>query len=126
MSMYGSQKALNMGRRVGSRGDLTQSYARSEVLHGGGNGYDPFMDGYTYTFSKSSGGGMMGGMGGGMSGGMVSGMSGGMVSGTSGGMMSGMSGGMMSGMRYEFIVWFILQVGYVICALRAATCCLSL
>ncbi|KAK9519723.1 hypothetical protein VZT92_022433 [Zoarces viviparus] len=122
MSMYGSQKGLNMGRRVGSKGDLTGGgttyYARSEVVHGGGNGYDPYLDGYnTYNFSKSSGGGMGGGMASGMTsgmsggrmsgtgggkmsgtgGGMMSGMSGGMMSGTGGGMMSGMSGGMMSG-----------------------------
>ncbi|XP_076579516.1 desmoplakin-B isoform X2 [Chaetodon auriga] len=97
MSLYGSQKALNMGRRVGSRGDLTQSYARSEVLHGGGNGYDPYMDGYTYTYSKSSGGGMMSGMGGGMmSGGMMSGMSGGTMTVMSGGMGGGMSGSNLS------------------------------
>ncbi|XP_075944187.1 desmoplakin-B [Anarhichas minor] len=78
LSMYGSQKGLNMGRRVGSKGDLTGGgttyYARSEVVHGGGNGYDhPYLDGYnTYSFSKSSGGGMgggkMSGMGGEMSG----------------------------------------------------------
>uniref|UniRef100_UPI003AACE9FC uncharacterized protein n=1 Tax=Centroberyx gerrardi TaxID=166262 RepID=UPI003AACE9FC len=79
MSMYGSQKGLHTSRRAGSRGDLTAGgtyqYARSEVVHGGGNGYgppDPYMDGYnTYTFSKASmGGGMAGGMGGGMAGGM--------------------------------------------------------
>nr|XP_046248699.1 desmoplakin-like isoform X2 [Scatophagus argus] len=79
MSMYGSQKALNMGRRVGSKGDLTGAgsyhYARSEVLHGDGNGFDPYMEGYnTYTFSRSS----LGGMAGGMSGGMMSTMGGGM------------------------------------------------
>ncbi|XP_040895948.1 desmoplakin-like isoform X1 [Toxotes jaculatrix] len=107
MSFYGSHQALNMGRRVGSRGDLTGTgtyhYARSEVLHGGGNGYDPYMDGHkTYTFTKTSRGatvsGVAGGMVSGMGGGMVSGMSGGMVSGMSGGMVSGMSGGMVSGM----------------------------
>lgn len=62
-----------MSRRVGSKGDLTgggnQYYARSEVVQGGGNGYEPYMDGYTYTI-KSSGGGMagsaMGAMGSGM------------------------------------------------------------
>ncbi|XP_078141848.1 desmoplakin-B isoform X2 [Centroberyx gerrardi] len=87
MSMYGSQKGLHTSRRAGSRGDLTAGgtyqYARSEVVHGGGNGYgppDPYMDGYnTYTFSKASmGGGMAGGMGGGMAGGMAGGMGGGM------------------------------------------------
>ncbi|KAI3368456.1 hypothetical protein L3Q82_025467, partial [Scortum barcoo] len=90
MSMYGSQNALNMGRRVGSKGDLTggggQYYTRSEVVHGGGNGYDGYTDGYNYTFSKSS----MGGTGGGM-------MSGTMSGGTGG----GMGGGMMSGTHDE-------------------------
>lgn len=116
MSMYGSQNALNMGRRSASKSDLTggaNQYTRSEICHGGGNGYDPYMDGYnTYTFSKSSGGGMTSNTGGGMrvgtmsnrhaGGGMVSGMSSGMAGGTmsgmSGGMVSGMSGGMVSGM----------------------------
>ncbi|XP_044056975.1 desmoplakin-like isoform X2 [Siniperca chuatsi] len=119
MSLYGSQKALNMSRRSGSKGDLTgggtHHYARSEVVHGGGNGYDPYMDGYnTYTFSKTSIGGMGGGMGGatisnkgggmvsgmpgGMPSGMPSGMAGGMVSGMAGGMASGMAGGMAGGM----------------------------
>ncbi|KAM8746433.1 desmoplakin-B isoform 3-T3 [Acanthopagrus schlegelii] len=100
MSMYGSRGNLNMGRRSASKGDLTggmtQHYARSEVVHGGGNGYDPYMDGYnTYTFSKSSMGGMAGGMaGGGMSGTMMSNMGGGM----SGGTMGSMGGGMAKGM----------------------------
>uniref|UniRef100_A0A3Q3GQJ7 Desmoplakin b n=1 Tax=Labrus bergylta TaxID=56723 RepID=A0A3Q3GQJ7_9LABR len=116
--MYGSQNRLNMGRRTGSRSDLTggmtQQYARSDVVHGGGNGYEPYMEGYnnTYTFTKSSlgGGGMTSG-GGGMerwrqwrmmssSGMMMSGGGGGgeMMSygGGGGGMMSG-GGGMMSG-----------------------------
>ncbi|XP_074492379.1 uncharacterized protein LOC141768198 isoform X2 [Sebastes fasciatus] len=110
MSMYGSQKALNMGRRNGSKGDLSgmQHYARSEVVHmGGGNGYEPYLDGYnTCNFSKSSGGGMMsagstGGMGGGgMMRQMSSGMGGGgtmtrMSSGGGGGGMGEMSSGMM-------------------------------
>ncbi|XP_039666820.1 desmoplakin isoform X1 [Perca fluviatilis] len=112
MSMYGSQKALYTGRRVGSKGDLTGGgnvqYSRSEILHGAGNGYEPYMDAdyNTYTFSKSSGGGMGGGMlRGNMSGsggGMMSAMSSGMVNaamsgGRGGGMMSGTGGGMMSG-----------------------------
>ncbi|XP_074492378.1 uncharacterized protein LOC141768198 isoform X1 [Sebastes fasciatus] len=100
MSMYGSQKALNMGRRNGSKGDLSgmQHYARSEVVHmGGGNGYEPYLDGYnTCNFSKSSGGGMMsagstGGMGGG---GMMRQMSSGMGG---GGTMTRMSSGMGGG-----------------------------
>ena len=109
MSMYGSRGNLNMGRRSASKGDLTggmtQHYARSEVVHGGGNGYDPYMDGYnTYTFSKSSMGGMAGGMaGGGMSGMTMSNMGGGM----SGGTMGSMGGGMAKGMRYEFTLCFI-------------------
>ncbi|XP_068445713.1 desmoplakin-B-like isoform X1 [Clinocottus analis] len=105
MSMYGSQKGLNMSRTVGSKGDLTgmgtTQYARSEVVHGGGNGYDPYLDGYqTYSFSKSSGGGMASGTARGMGGGMASGMSGGtvtrMMGSMGGGMASGMSGGRMS------------------------------
>ncbi|XP_034387214.1 desmoplakin-like isoform X2 [Cyclopterus lumpus] len=107
MSMYGSQKGLNMSRTAGSKGDMnregTNHYARSEIVHGGGNGYDPYFDGYnTYSFSKSSGGGMQGGMMSGMGGGMMSGMGGGMMSGMGGGMMSGTmsgkGGGMMSTM----------------------------
>lgn len=74
MSLYGSQKALNMSRRVGSKGDLTgggsQYYARSEAMQAGGNGYEPYMDGYTYTITKSSAGGMAGGAMGSMGGGM--------------------------------------------------------
>ncbi|XP_062251123.1 desmoplakin-B isoform X1 [Platichthys flesus] len=131
MSMYGSQQGLNMNRRAGSKGDLAgpgnYSYARSEVVHGGGNGYDPYMDGSkTFTYSKSTKGGTGGGMtsttmgrqvsgnAGGMWGGMgspedngmwVSGNAMGMGSGMGGGMMtttrsgvgSGMGGGMMSG-----------------------------
>jgi len=103
MSMYGSQKGLYMSRTAGSKGDMnregTNHYARSEVMHGGGNGYDPYFDGNnTYSFSKSSGGGMAGGMLGGMSSGMMSGMGGGMSSGMMSGMGGGMSSGMMSGM----------------------------
>ncbi|KAF7648315.1 hypothetical protein LDENG_00158650, partial [Lucifuga dentata] len=72
MSMYGSQRALHSSsRRVGSKADLSAAgmypYARSEVVLGGGNGYEsqePFMDGYnhstSYTFSRSSLGGRMG------------------------------------------------------------------
>lgn len=66
VEMYGSQRGLNQGRRVGSKGDLTgvggQYYAQSDIVQGGGNGYDPFMDGYTYTITKSSGSGKAGGM----------------------------------------------------------------
>ncbi|XP_023128065.2 plectin isoform X2 [Amphiprion ocellaris] len=91
MSMYGSQQGLNMGRRVSSKGDLagggSYHYARSEVVHGGGNGYDPYMDGYkTYTFSKSTG------MGGGMGSGTMSGVMSQMASGMEGGTMTRMSG----------------------------------
>lgn len=63
MSTYGSQKNLSMGRRVPSRGELSgggQFYARSEVVQSGGNGYEPFMDGFTgSTFSRTSMGGGM-------------------------------------------------------------------
>ncbi|XP_071342655.1 desmoplakin-A-like isoform X3 [Trachinotus anak] len=96
MSYGGSQQGLNMGRRAGSRGDLTCGgafqYTQSEVIHGDGNGYDPYLDGYkTFTYTKSSKGGIVGGMAGGMVGGMGGGMSGGMGGGMSGGMGGGMS-----------------------------------
>ncbi|XP_008276403.1 desmoplakin-B isoform X1 [Stegastes partitus] len=95
MSMYGSQQGLNMGRRAGSKGDLAGGgnyhYARSEVVHGGGNGYDPYMEGYkTYTFTKSTG--MGGGMGSGTMSGVMSGAMSQMASGMEGGTMSRMSG----------------------------------
>nr|XP_019958127.1 PREDICTED: desmoplakin-like isoform X2 [Paralichthys olivaceus] len=106
MSHYGSQQGLSMNRRAGSKSDLsgpgTYSYARSEVVHGGGNGYDPYMDGYkSLSYSKTtkavSGGGMTSATMGGRGSGMMSGMGGGMMSCTAGGVMSGMGGGMMSG-----------------------------
>ncbi|XP_055364405.1 desmoplakin-like isoform X3 [Betta splendens] len=95
MSYFGSQQGLNTNRRSGSKSDLagggTYHYARSDIAHGSGNGYDPYYpDGYrTYSYSKVS----TGGMGGGMMSGMMSGTGGGMMS----GMMSGTGGGMMSG-----------------------------
>ena len=108
MSNYGSQNRLYHGQSSASKGDLTGNYARSEVMHGGGNGYDPYQEGYnTYTFSKSSGGGMpsgamMNGMmsGGTMSNGMVikGGHTSTMMSSSGGGMSGGMGGGMASGM----------------------------
>lgn len=61
MSLYGSQKGLDIGPRGGSKSDLagggTQFYTRSEFVHGAGNGYEPYMDGYTYTLSSRSAGG---------------------------------------------------------------------
>lgn len=75
MSLYGSQKGLNMAHRVGSKPDLTgsgnQYYAHSEFVQGAGNGFDPYMDGYTYTVTgRSAVGGAAGvamsGAGGGM------------------------------------------------------------
>ena len=125
MSMYGSHQGLSMNRRSGSKGDLAgagnYNYARSEVVHGGGNGYEPYVDGYrTYTHSKSTkggtgggmtttermvsgrmsgvGSGMAGGMGGGMIGSMAGGMGGGTMSGVGSGMAGGMGGGMGGGM----------------------------
>ncbi|KAK5621710.1 hypothetical protein CRENBAI_020135 [Crenichthys baileyi] len=66
MNLFGSQQALNASRRVGSKGDLTGGgtyhYARSDVAHGGGNGFDVFEEGYKgSSFSRKSikGGGMM-------------------------------------------------------------------
>ncbi|CAN9500755.1 unnamed protein product [Ophioblennius macclurei] len=98
MSMYGSNQGLNMGRRVNSKGDLGAGgtyYARSEVVHGGGNGYEPYLDGYktsySYTKSGTMGGGSMGGMmGGGMGGATMSSV---MAGGMGGATMSGMMGG---------------------------------
>ncbi|XP_055364407.1 plectin-like isoform X5 [Betta splendens] len=107
MSYFGSQQGLNTNRRSGSKSDLagggTYHYARSDIAHGSGNGYDPYYpDGYrTYSYSKVSTGGMGGGMMSGMMSGTGGGMMSGMMSGTGGGMMSGMmsgtGGGMMSG-----------------------------
>lgn len=58
MSLYGSQKGLNFGHRVGSKPDLTGGgspfYTRNEFEQGAGNGYDPFLDGHTYTTSARS------------------------------------------------------------------------
>lgn len=58
MSLYGSQKGLNVAHRVGSKPDLTggssQYYARSEFVQGAGNGFEPYADGYTYTVSTRS------------------------------------------------------------------------
>lgn len=113
-----------MSRRVGSRGDLTSGgnyhYARSEVVHGAGNGFEPYTEGYnTYTFSKTSMGGIPGGMEGGMmSSSMRGGMQDAMMGGGMGGEMSGgmmmstsVSGGMMGGgMRYECVHLLIVQV----------------
>ncbi|XP_056893780.1 desmoplakin-A isoform X3 [Takifugu flavidus] len=70
MSLYGSQKCLDIGHRVGSKPDLTGGgshlYTRSEFVHGAGDGYDPYLDGYTYTVTtRSAGGGAA--AGGGMS-----------------------------------------------------------
>ncbi|MEQ2268669.1 hypothetical protein XENORESO_009929 [Xenotaenia resolanae] len=66
MSTFGSQQALNASRRVGSKGDLTGGgtyhYARSDVAHGGGNGYDVFVEGYrgsSVSRKSMKGGGMM-------------------------------------------------------------------
>ncbi|XP_026178775.1 desmoplakin-B isoform X2 [Mastacembelus armatus] len=112
MSMYGSQPALNMSRKSGSKGDLTgwgtYHFERSDGQHGGGNGYDPYMEGYkTISYSKSySGGGTAGGMGGGM----ASGMGGGMMSGMGGGMASGMGGGMGSSLSAVHQKAMALQV----------------
>ncbi|KAM7387759.1 hypothetical protein PAMP_023977 [Pampus punctatissimus] len=80
MSFYGSMNILNVAR--GSKGDLTgdmtSQYARSEFVHGGGNGYESYADGYN-TYSKTSMGvkaGMPGSMSGSMPGGLSGGMSG--------------------------------------------------
>ncbi|XP_040041127.2 desmoplakin-B isoform X2 [Gasterosteus aculeatus] len=102
MSMYGSQRALNMGDRVGSKGNLTgtgpQYYSQSELVHAGGNGYDTYLDGYNImNFSKSSGGGMANAMLSGAGGAMMSGTGGRMASSMGGGMASGMGSAMMSG-----------------------------
>lgn len=58
MSLYGSQRALNISRR-GSRSDLSGGgfpYARSEMV--GGNGFaQEYVEGGYYTYSKGSGSG---------------------------------------------------------------------
>lgn len=72
MSVFGSQRALNMAPAMGSRHDLTggsQFYARSELVPGAGNGLD-YLDGYTFAATSRSAGGAagvgLGGAGGGM------------------------------------------------------------
>lgn len=101
MSLYGSQKGLHTLRGAGSKGDLTSGgpyYARSEVVHSGGNGYgppDPYMDGYnSYTFTRTTVGG-------------------------------GMGGGMVSGQRYD-LLFSALHVYGFIGAFISDTCCLFL
>ncbi|XP_067274393.1 desmoplakin-B isoform X1 [Pseudorasbora parva] len=61
MSMYGSQRGLNMtGRRTGSRSELTTGaaypYARSEVVvQRGNNGFtQEYVEGYNQSFSRGS------------------------------------------------------------------------
>ncbi|XP_043984202.1 epiplakin-like isoform X2 [Gambusia affinis] len=60
MSFYGSNQALNSGRRANSRsnlaGGMTYHYARSDVAHGGGNGVEPMVEGFnrSATFSRAT------------------------------------------------------------------------
>ncbi|XP_062412010.1 desmoplakin-A-like isoform X2 [Sardina pilchardus] len=60
MSLYGSQRGLNISRR-GSRTDLTGGgfpYARSEMVGGNGNGFaQEYVEGYNYTYTKGAGSG---------------------------------------------------------------------
>ncbi|XP_039985021.1 desmoplakin [Xiphias gladius] len=69
MSFHGFHQALNLNRRAGSKGDLnvggTYQYALSEVVHGDGNGYDPYVDGYkSYTCTMPAAGATGGGVSG--------------------------------------------------------------
>lgn len=75
MSVFGSQKGLNVVHTLDSKPDLAGAsshyYARSDFVQGAGNGFDPYVDGYTYTLSTRSavggaGGLAMSGAGGGM------------------------------------------------------------
>lgn len=70
MSLYGSQKGLNGGQRVGSKSDLTgganQFYTRTEFVQGPGPGFEPYMDGYSYTIRRSAADLGMSGAGGAM------------------------------------------------------------
>ncbi|XP_027883191.1 desmoplakin-B [Xiphophorus couchianus] len=60
MSLYGSNQALNSGRRASSKsnlaGGMTYHYARSDVAHGGGNGVEPIVEGFnrSATFSRAT------------------------------------------------------------------------
>ncbi|XP_032428163.1 desmoplakin-B [Xiphophorus hellerii] len=60
MSLYGSNQALNSGRRASSKSNLasgmTYHYARSDVAHGGGNGVEPIVEGFnrSATFSRAT------------------------------------------------------------------------
>lgn len=67
MSVFGSQKGLNMAHTLDSKPDLAGAsshyYARSDFVQGAGNGFDPYVDGYTYTVStRSAVGGGAGGL----------------------------------------------------------------
>lgn len=90
MSVFGSQKGLNMAHTLDSKPDLAGAsshyYARSDFVQGAGNGFDPYADGYTYTISTRSA------VGGGGAGGLAMSSAGGLA-------MSGAGGGM----RLEFL-----------------------
>lgn len=66
MSVFGSQKGLNMAHTLDSKPDLAGTsshyYARSDFVQGAGNGFDPYADGYTYTVSTRSAVGGAGGL----------------------------------------------------------------
>lgn len=68
MSVFGSQKGLNMAHTLDSKPELAGAsshyYARSDFVQGSGNGFDPYVDGYTYTLSTRSAVGGGGGTGG--------------------------------------------------------------
>lgn len=65
MSVFGSQKDLNMAHTMDFKHDLTgggsQFYARSELVQGAGNGFDSYLDGYTYAATSRSAAGGAGG-----------------------------------------------------------------
>lgn len=100
MSLYGSNQALNSGRRASSKSNLasgmTYHYARSDVAHGGGNGVEPIVEGFnrSATFSRAT---------------------------TSKGsrMMSNtMGSATMGGMRYQHSLYLFIFPGCPCCALN--------
>lgn len=75
MSVFGSQKGLNMAHTLDPKPDLVGAgshyYARSDFVQGAGNGFEPYVDGYTYTLSTRSAVGGAGGLATGSAGGGI-------------------------------------------------------
>lgn len=61
MSLHGSQKGLDMLSKADLAGGGSQYYTRTEFVQSSGNGFDPYMDGFTYMSGRSAGGGGGGG-----------------------------------------------------------------